>query len=58
MSESKSKWEVNFTKVVCPECGAKQPVFRIPKNLDQLMFGGGQCEKCSCKMDKHGSKID
>ena len=56
MKEGKGKWDINLDKVECPECGAKQPMLKIPENLKQLMFGGWNCEKCSCKMDKHGNK--
>jgi hypothetical protein len=56
MKEAKSKWDINLDKVVCPECRAKQPALRIPKNFEQFMFGGWSCEKCSCSIDKHGNK--
>lgn len=57
MSNKENKWGINLDKVLCPECGAKQPALRMPKNLEQLMYGGWTCEKCSCKMDKHGNKV-
>jgi len=57
MSNNKSKWGINLDKVKCPECGAKQPSLRIPKYLEQLIFGGWNCENCSCRMDKYGNKI-
>lgn len=57
MGGNKKKWDINLDDVKCPKCGAKQPALRIPENLEQLIFGGWNCEKCSCKMDKHGEKI-
>lgn len=57
MENQNNKWDINLDKVLCPECGSKQSMLRIPKNLKQLMYGGWSCEKCSCKMDKHGNKI-
>jgi transposase-like protein len=41
----------------CPKCGAEQPVFRIPKDWRQLLFGGWTCKKCGCRMDRQGNKI-
>ncbi len=57
MANNKNKWGINLDEVKCPECGSKQPALRIPKNVEQLVFGGWSCENCSCKMDKHGNKI-
>lgn len=57
MEDKKNKWDINLDKVLCPVCGSKQPSLRIPKNLEQLMYGGWNCENCSCKMDKNGNKI-
>jgi DNA-directed RNA polymerase subunit RPC12/RpoP len=57
MENETNKWDINLDKVLCPECGSRQPALRIPKNVKQLMWGGWVCEKCSCKMDKHGNKI-
>lgn len=41
----------------CPQCGAQQPVFRVPKDWRQLLFGGWTCKKCGCRMDRTGKKI-
>jgi hypothetical protein len=57
MGNSTNKWGIHLKEVLCPECNAKQPALRIPENLEQLVNGGWTCEKCSCKMDKHGNKI-
>lgn len=57
MNEQPKKWNINLDKVFCPSCGTEQATLRIPKNWEQLMNGGWTCEKCSCKMDKHGNQI-
>jgi hypothetical protein len=57
MTDKKNNWSINLETIKCPECDSKQPALRIPENLEQLMFGGWNCENCSCKMDKHGNKI-
>ena len=57
MEKQNNKWGINLKKVLCLECGSKQPALRIPENIQQLMNGGWTCQNCSCKMDKHGDKI-
>lgn len=52
-----SKFAINLDKVFCPKCDEKMPALRIPKNIKQLMWGGGICPKCACKMDKFGKEI-
>ncbi|WP_193332503.1 hypothetical protein [Pseudoalteromonas ulvae] len=53
----RSQMEINLNKVFCPKCDEKMPALRIPKNIQQLMWGGWTCPKCDCKMDKFGKKI-
>jgi len=52
-----SKMDVNLNKVICPSCKNRMPAIRIPKDLQQLMWGGWSCPKCDYKMDKHGKEI-
>jgi hypothetical protein len=40
MVNNKNKWGINLDEVKCLECDSKQPALRIPKNLEQLIFGG------------------
>jgi len=56
-SKNKSKFGINLKRVYCPVCGTKQPVIRIPKNLDQTMYGGTTCPKCGAHLDKYGRII-
>jgi hypothetical protein len=53
----RSKMDVNLDKVICPQCDEKMPALRIPKNIQQLVWGGWVCPKCDCKMDKFGKEI-
>ncbi|MBD3790516.1 MAG: hypothetical protein IE885_09205 [Campylobacterales bacterium] len=52
------KMGINTNTVHCPCCGTKAPMFRIPKNLKQLLWGGWSCQKCGCEFDKYGNKLD
>jgi transposase-like protein len=48
---------INIDKVLCPKCGAKQPLLRIPKNSREFFKGGWTCKKCGCEMDRFGREI-
>jgi transposase-like protein len=48
---------INIDKVLCPKCGAKQPLLRIPKNRREFFKGGWTCKKCGCEMDRFGREI-
>ncbi|GMM87027.1 hypothetical protein MTsN2n4_42570 [Pseudoalteromonas sp. MTN2-4] len=52
-----SNMEINLSKVNCPKCSAKMPALRIPKSVQQLMWGGWTCPKCNCNMDKFGKEL-
>lgn len=56
-SKKKSKWGLNLGRVVCPVCGTKQPIFRMPANREQAMWGGTTCPKCHTNLDKYGNII-
>lgn len=49
---------INLKKVNCPDCGDEQPVFRIPEDVYQFLWGGWICKNCGCKMDKYGKNVD
>jgi RNase P subunit RPR2 len=55
MSKRKSKYGLNFKRVYCPVCGTKQPIVRIPKNQNQILYGGNTCSKCQAELDKYGN---
>jgi hypothetical protein len=57
MSKRKSKYGLNFKRVYCPVCSAKQPMIRIPKNQNQILYGGNTCSKCQVELDKYGNVI-
>ena len=47
----------NLAPVLCPKCGTKQPVLRVPKSTREIFKGGWTCKQCGCEMDKFGKKI-
>jgi endogenous inhibitor of DNA gyrase (YacG/DUF329 family) len=47
-----SRWGMNFSEVMCPECGKPLPRVRIPKNSRQFWWGGWTCENCGKEVDK------
>jgi len=48
---------INLVGVLCPKCGTKQPILRIPENSRQVFKGGWTCKKCGCEMDRFGKEI-
>lgn len=44
-------------RITCPKCNTKQPIFRIPKNLKQTVFGGRTCPKCATELDQFGNIV-
>jgi len=57
MSKRKSKYGLNFKRVYCPVCSTEQPMIRVPKNQNQILFGGNTCSKCQAELDKYGDVI-
>ena len=55
----RGRWGVNLNarSVRCPECGAKPPMARVPKNLNQTLWGGWTCQDCGCEYDKWGREV-
>lgn len=51
------KWGINFRRVVCPRCQARQPLIRFPASWRQYWWGGRTCKKCGCEMDKWGVEV-
>ena len=56
MSSFKSKFGINFKSVNCPKCNKKQPKVRIPKDINETLWGGWTCQDCGCKIDKFGKE--
>jgi hypothetical protein len=47
-----SRWGMNFSEEICPECGKPLPRVRIPKNARQFWWGGWTCGNCGKEFDK------
>lgn len=55
--KGRSRWGINLRPVDCPKCGQRQPAFRVPDGLRQLLWGGHTCPSCGCRMDKWGKPL-
>ncbi len=55
--KSQSKFGINLKRVICPVCKTKQPVIRMPHDLQQSLWGGTICPKCGTRLDKYGNII-
>jgi transposase-like protein len=53
----KGKQLINLVGVVCPKCGAEQPILRMPKSTREIFKGGWTCKNCGCEMDRFGKEI-
>jgi RNase P subunit RPR2 len=56
-SKNKSKFGINLKRTYCPVCNTKQPIIRIPRSINQFLFGGTTCPKCHANLDKYGNVI-
>ena len=54
--QGKGDWGINLKGAACPQCGAKAPTFRMPKNARQALWGGWTCTACNIDMDKWGKR--
>ncbi len=54
---ARNRWGINFHQVNCPRCGAPVPKVRQPKSRYQKLWGGWNCERCGCELDKWGNPI-
>ncbi len=57
----RGRWGVNFKGLAgagCPECGESMPPVRVPKNMNQMLWGGWTCSECGCEVDKWGKKVE
>lgn len=50
-------YAINTKRIICPKCKTKQPIFKIPKNQNQAIWGGHTCPKCGTELDKFGNII-
>jgi uncharacterized protein with PIN domain len=55
-TRTKGKMGVNVDALVeapkCPKCSTKLPRVRIPRTLNEVLFGGWTCPKCRSRFDK------
>jgi hypothetical protein len=54
---NKNEFGVNLNPSQCPRCRRAMPSVRVPKSLNQALWGGWTCPNCSCQMDKWGREI-
>ena len=54
LTKQKSRWGITFSRKPCPRCGTMPPAVRVPKSVDEAVWGGWTCPKCGCKCDKYG----
>ena len=50
------RWGINLTRVHCPSCGTPQPMVRLPRSLQEMLWGGSTCKSCACEIDKWGNR--
>jgi hypothetical protein len=53
----RGRWGINLRPVRCPECDCPAPTVRVPKNLQQTLWGGCTCEECGTEFDKWGQPV-
>lgn len=57
----KGRWGINLDQNTCPRCNEELPRIRLPRSLEQFMWGGATCRSCGCEIDKWGKdheKVD
>jgi hypothetical protein len=56
-TKEKSKLGINLNAIYCPNCNQKQPILRLPKNVNQVLYGGNTCSNCKTEIDKYGKEV-
>ena len=41
----------------CPKCRTKLPRIRIPKTINETLYGGWTCPRCKAQLDSSGNLI-
>jgi hypothetical protein len=54
----KGRWGINTKSARCLQCDTPAPVVRVPKNLNQTLWGGWTCAECGYELDKWGEPVD
>jgi hypothetical protein len=47
-------WGLFRSRIRCPNCGTRLPMFRIPADTREAAWGGVTCRKCGMKLDRNG----
>lgn len=48
------RWGINPGQSKCPLCEEPIPMVRIPKSVQQALWGGWTCSQCGLELDKWG----
>ena len=54
----KGRWGLNTKPARCRKCDTPAPVVRMPKNRNQMLWGGWTCAECGYELDKWGEPIE
>jgi hypothetical protein len=54
----KGRWGINTKSARCLQCDKPAPVVRVPKNLNQMLWGGWTCSECGYELDKWGEPVE
>lgn len=54
----KGRWGLGGANMRCPRCGEPPPIVRVPKNLNEMLWGGNTCERCGTEYDKYGREVE
>jgi len=49
--------ENTVRRTTCPICETPLPKYRIPSTARQTMFGGCNCDRCGCEVDRFGNEL-
>jgi hypothetical protein len=56
----RGRWGINLQGLGgadCPRCGESQPAVRVPRSLNQALWGGWTCPGCDSEIDKWGREV-
>src|SRR4051812_32581001 len=53
----RGRWGINTKPARCKKCGQPAPVVRVPKSLNQTLWGGWTCAECGFELDKWGEPV-
>jgi hypothetical protein len=50
-------WGAMMTVKYCPNCGARLPRVRLPKNNNEMLYGWTTCPNCKAEIDNKGQIV-